>query len=120
MTIECLVTHRDHEKCQPSWCSVGCSEADAFRWLGAYDKCLKTWEPPEVALDLRVEGPSAQAACYVAALKAHPGITDAQAVRYRAQRPQGPAPTGRYWDPRTQPSSDVAPPKARYIPSQAK
>ena len=107
-TIECLVTHRDYQKCQPSWCSVACSDADAFRWMGAYDKCLKNWEPPEVARDLDEQGLAAQAACYVEALKAHPGIKDAQVARYRAQNPQArrPIPAGTH--------------RARYIPSPTK
>ena len=115
------MTHRDYQKCQPSWCSVACSDADALRWMDAYDKCLKDWEPGEVAQDLKVQGPGAQAACYVEALKAHPGITDAQMARYRAQRPHAPAPAGTYWERwlETQPSS-VGTHRARYIPSQAK
>jgi hypothetical protein len=116
------VTHRDSQTCQPSWCSVACSDADAFQWMDAYDKCLKNWEPPEVADDLKVQGPGAQAACYVEALKPHPGITDAQVARYRAQRPQAlsPVPARTYWERwfETQPSSAGAH-RARYIPSQA-
>lgn len=120
-TIECLVAHRDYQRCQPSWCSVACGDADAFRWIGAYDKCLQNWEPPAVAEDLKIQGPGAQAACYVESLKAHPGITDGQMARYRAQRPQAPSPVpassyGERWI-ETQPGSAGAH-RARYIPIQ--